>query len=195
VYYEHDIRRHFEDASPLTYMLTGLPLDSGLAFVAATGKLAGTPSDGDVLRSPIYLTVEAEDGLLGRATVAILLIVNTPSLPIVTSPKAGDIPVAIVGKAWAYSAASNVYSPIGNMLYYTMTGQTTAGRGSGIGINRETGEVSGLINSVDAQAPQPLLLTVTADDLKARTLTHTHTYTHTHTHTHALMHTLGCMHT
>lgn len=147
------------------FTLSGLPPRSGLSLDIAAPVLSGTPTQADVVRSPLKLQLQAQDfsGVLGELPFVVDVAASSESTnrpPVflaVLSPLVVDM-----GARVSVDLSKSFTDPDGDILSFFATGLSPT---SGLKVTPD-GELTGRPNAADAVGPQPAVLEVSALDVE-----------------------------
>jgi len=135
------------DADALTYIISGLPVESGFHMGLTTGVLAGVPTQADFsivgfgnISAVLLVTVDDGKGGWVVAPIQLLLHRSQEIVPVPTIESQSF--VVMEGEVTAF----NVASKIRNALFY----QVGLPLGSGLSLDRTTGIISGTPNQLDS---------------------------------------------
>jgi len=149
-----------------TFEVVGLAPSSSL-HMSPNGVLMGFPTLTDVNGPPLLITVRDDNGRTAQSTLRVNVL-NATSTKVTNATNRDPVcipiqrQVATEGIPFLMGISSRFADQDGNSLSYSVTGFPA---GSGLGIDRVSGLISGTPTKFDADAqPQPLVLTVTATD-------------------------------
>ena len=173
------LRFYDQDGDNITLSVVGLSSKSGIKFDATTGILSGTPSSYDLEASqPVVLTTLADDGNGGRTEGSVFVFFVSGSQK-VTSPENVTFPpasstqnrdpislsikrqVAVEGVPFLFGVASSFVDQDGDVLTYSLEGLA---RETGLAIDRSSGVIAGTPSRADAEALQPISITISVTD-------------------------------
>ena len=156
------------DNDTLSFSATGFPAGSSLSL-GVTGTITGTPTNDDVLASPINLMITANDGRQGTVTCTYTLTVNDINDDPVCSNGSGSV---TQGTPANLDISGSFSDPDNDTLSFSATG-FPAGSSLSLGV---TGTIIGTPTNDDVLA-SPISLMITANDGRQGTVTCTYTLT------------------
>lgn len=176
-----NMRQRFydEDGDNITLAVVGLSNQSGIKFDAVTGVLSGTPSSYDLKASqPVVFTTLANDGNGGRTEGSVYVFFvsgnqrvtsQNVTLPVASSTHQNRDPISlsikrqvgIEGVPFLFGVASSFVDQDGDVLTYSLDGLP---RDTGLAIDRSSGVIAGTPSRADAEALQPISITVSVTD-------------------------------
>lgn len=173
-------RFYDQDGDNLTFTIADLDPQSGIKFARTTGSLNGTASDFDLKqRQPIIFKILADDGRGGKTEGSFFVFfVSSKATATQTSVEPKNVTsstsvnrdpislsikrqVAVEGVPFLFGVASSFIDQDGDVLQYTVDGLP---KGTGLTVDRTSGVIAGTPSKADADALQPLSITVSVTD-------------------------------
>jgi outer membrane biosynthesis protein TonB len=155
------------DGDALVFSVNNKP--AWMSFDSATGRLSGTPGEGNV-GTHLYIVVSVSDGELSASLPAFDVTVTAPPPPN-QAPSISGMPSTtsvLVGQAWSFTPSAS--DPDGDSLSFTVSNKP-----AWLGFNSSAGRLSGTPPAGSAGAYQGIVITVSDGDdtasLPAFTLT------------------------